>query len=259
MVLEYKLMLGFDEVLLALFKKVPTEHAISSLQKWRKTILQASLADRGEPYRRAPTEYTMEPFLSRSIDYLVERVAKPVRLMLVHKVVGHVLPQELVNMIYDHLLQVQNIPKTHEDDSTWVPLEDPAAAFLGYQGPTTRQCCDFGLMSSARHESFWSTSQRRYVCFHVTDSCCMDLSDATFGGGPAANVCCLVAVRCRGALGGGLAVKGVLTKNGPMVEDRSYLFEANHGIPSRWRILGSDGKNEGKENEDVDGEDEERD
>jgi hypothetical protein len=229
-VVDYKISLVFDEVLLALFKIVSVKQGISGLQKWRSRIFK-------QPLGLEKKEYAGDPFLSRSIQFASETIAETVTKTLVDKVVGSKVPQELWDMIYAYMLHARDVVKVPKDESTWAAITDPAAklkASIDDKAPDDT-CCDFALVRDVHYAIYWSASEHRYVRFHVVSPEYIDARYASMEDGGVLQWYNLVFVRCRGALGGGLSVDGILTENRPSFEWGSNLvFEVNHGITKRW-------------------------
>jgi hypothetical protein len=164
----------FDECLLAICK------SCSSTQKmidWRQRLCS-------KPFElKVQYPSTLKTF-SRSMQYIRELQARQVFRSVLSKAAGHILPPELLDMVFGSLLAERGIASVGCEEEAWKPLDITLLndAREGNSGNLWGCCTGAGEHSARRpyrHEMLhsclrdvlrWSKLQHRYVRYHSDQS-----------------------------------------------------------------------------------------
>lgn len=219
--------LALDEHLLALcMKKERTIDGVKHLQLWRARLLNQKLSTMGH-------EYDREPFILRSLQYIHDITAESTVNIVLPKVVGGRLPNELVDIVYDWALCSHNIHFHDDKVSTW-----KSAKYL--DDVHVSDCCSLGAhraLTGVQVAFFWSTAERKYIRFHELEVAILKSTGATFksSDGNEVSVDARICIRCgANALAANEVweLEGLRPKNDPQNE---VYFRAGEPAARKWR------------------------
>lgn len=163
---RHQLLVLLDELLLELCKACAS---LATLIRWRTGLLRVRVGLEPQVYRAVM-------LMPRSARYMQEAQARETHIMVTKKVIGHLLPPELVDMVRTCLSAARNVADLNKRPDVW-------AAFLlqdsGNKVATTfDKCCRLRKpdpRSGSTQHSFgntgdihlWSDAEHRYVRYHA--------------------------------------------------------------------------------------------
>lgn len=241
---KHILFLLFDETLLALLKKLKNEQGGEGLYFWHARF--AKQITYVHHFR-----CNVEPIVLRSMHYTQHHCIINTVSIVVAKIAGDRLPNELADLITTYALANYDISvPANGHDTAWdavnvdaiETVEHPADCcsllrhdFHNYQQPQSP--------SLRREVVFWSVSERRYIRFHevsaraLIDESLNRYSDILSKDGYRVQDGVWVTARCREQLPKSHKLTSVLVAGGPLAEgiDGFQLYESDHVVDRNWR------------------------